>query len=79
MNHAYDIVDRYIQSWNETDSLRRRALIEGLYTEQAVYTDPMIQSKGWQAIDATIAALDQGRIRQVLGFLDQVPHAPQVN
>jgi hypothetical protein len=119
MNHANRIVHRYIQSWNETDPLRRRALIEELYTEHAVYTDPMIQAKGWKAIDATIAAvqgmfpnhtfrldgpvdahhdmarfhwhlsaengeeplvigfdvaaLDQGRIRHVLGFLDKVP------
>jgi hypothetical protein len=121
MNHAHNIVDRYIQSWNETDPLRRRVLIEELYTEHAVYTDPMIQAKGWEAIDATIAsvqtmfpnhvfrlggpvdahhdmarfhwhldaqdgseplvigfdvaALDQGRIRQVFGFLDKVPQA----
>ncbi|WP_266158831.1 nuclear transport factor 2 family protein [Dyella silvatica] len=121
MNQAHSIVDRYIQSWNETDPLRRRVLIEGLYTEHAVYTDPMIQAKGWEAIDATIvavqamfphhmfrlggpvdthhdmvrfhwyldapngseplaigfdvAALDQGRIRQVFGFLDNVPQA----
>ena len=121
MNQVHDIVDRYIQSWNETDPLRRRALIEELYTEHAVYTDPMIQAKGWEAIDATIVAvqamfpnhtfrigspvdahhdmarfhwhldapsggeplvigfdvatLDQGRIRQVFGFLDKVPQA----
>lgn len=121
MNQAHHIVDRYIQSWNETDSLRRRVLIEELYTEHAVYTDPMIQAKGWEAIDATIAAvqamfpnhtfrlggpvdahhdmarfhwhldprdgseplvigfdvaaLEQGRIHQVFGFLDKVPQA----
>lgn len=121
MNHADQLVDRYIQSWNETDPLRRRVLIEDIYAEQASYTDPMVQAKGWEAIDATIAAvqnmfpghvfelggqvdahhdtlrfhwhltapganeplvigfdvaaLDDGRLRQVYGFLDKVPMA----
>jgi hypothetical protein len=115
------LVERYLQGWNETDPLRRRVLIEELYAEHAVYTDPMVQARGWDAIDATIAAvqsmfpghvfrlggpvdahhdmvrfhwhlaapgadeplvigfdvalLDDGRIRQVLGFLDKVPQA----
>lgn len=121
MHHANTLADRYIRSWNETDTLRRRALIEDTYAEHAVYTDPMITAKGWEAIDATIAAvqqmfpghvfnlagevdahhdtmrfqwhlaepgaaeplvigfdvavLDEGRIRQVHGFLDKVPMA----
>ncbi|WP_430390138.1 nuclear transport factor 2 family protein [Dyella sp. 20L07] len=57
MNQAHQIVDSYIKSWNETDPLRRRVLIEELYAEHAVYTDPMVQAKGWEAIDATIAAV----------------------
>jgi hypothetical protein len=57
MSQANQIADRYIKSWNETDPLRRRVLIEELYTEHARYTDPMVQSKGWEAIDATITAV----------------------
>jgi SnoaL-like domain len=121
MQHANTLVARYIQSWNETDRLRRRSLIEDIYAEHAGYTDPMVSAKGWEAIDATIeavqnmfpghvfslagqvdahhdmlrfqwhlaapganeplvigfdvAALDDGRIRQVYGFLDKVPLA----
>lgn len=121
MQHANTIAERYIQSWNETDALRRRALIEDIYAEHANYTDPMVTAKGWEAIDATIgavqqrfpghvfslagevdahhdmlrfqwhlaapgadeplvigfdvAALDDGRIRNVYGFLDKVPLA----
>lgn len=55
--HAYALAERYIASWNETDALRRRNLIEEVYTEHARYTDPMIDAKGWQAIDATIASV----------------------
>jgi hypothetical protein len=119
MQHAHELAERYIRSWNETDALRRRALIEDVYAEHAGYTDPMIEARGWEAIDATIAAvqnmfpghvfslagevdahhdtlrfhwhlaapgaeeplvigfdvaaLEQGRIRQVYGFLDKVP------
>ena len=121
MNHVHTLVQRYINGWNETDSLRRRALIEETYAEHAVYTEPMIDARGWEAIDATIAAvqnmfpghqfsvagevdahhemlrfhwhlvapgtdeplvigfdvatLEDGRIRQVYGFLDKVPMA----
>jgi len=73
MNHANQLVDRYIQSWNETDPLRRRVLIEDIYAEQAGYTDPMIQAKGWEAIDATIAAVQNmfpGHVFELGGHVD---------
>lgn len=54
---THTLVDRYLQGWNETDALRRRVLIEETYAEHAVYTDPMVQASGWEAIDATIAAV----------------------
>ncbi len=119
--NAHALAERYIASWNETDALRRRSLIEDTYAEHARYTDPMVDAKGWEAIDATVAAvqqmfpghrfalagavdahhdtlrfqwhlaspdaaeplvigfdvasLEEGRIRQVFGFLDKVPQA----
>ncbi len=119
--HAHALAERYIASWNETDALRRRSLIEDVYAEHARYTDPMVDAEGWQAIDATIdavqkmfpghrftlagpvdahhdtlrfqwhlsapgareplvigfdvAATEEGRVRQVFGFLDKVPQA----
>ncbi|OOG42638.1 nuclear transport factor 2 family protein [Rhodanobacter sp. C05] len=121
MNTTRQLIEKYLQGWNETDALRRRALIEDVYAEHATYTDPLIEARGWEAIDATIAAvqsmfpghvfrlagnvdahhdiarfhwhlaepgadeplvigfdvavLDEGRIRQVHGFLDKVPVA----
>jgi hypothetical protein len=121
MKDTHQLIERYIAGWNETDSMRRRELVEQVYAEHAVYTDPMVQSKGWDAIDATIAAvqkvfpghvfqlegpvdahhetarftwhlaspgasqpvvigfdvaaLEDGRIRSVYGFLDKVPMA----
>ena len=57
MHNAHHLIERYIDSWNETDALRRRSLIEDVYTEHARYTDPMIDANGWEAIDATIVAV----------------------
>lgn len=119
MTRNEQLAERYIASWNETDPLRRRTLIEDVYAERIAYVDPMVQSKGWEAIDATIAAVqgmfpghrfslggavdahhdtmrftwhltapgseeplvigfdvatvEDGRIREVYGFLDKVP------
>lgn len=55
MNPAHQLVDRYIQSWNETDAARRRSLLDRLYTAEVVYTDPQCRAHGRQTIDATIA------------------------
>ena len=119
--HAHALAERYIASWNETDALRRRSLVEDVYNEHARYTDPVVDASGWPAIEATIvavqgmfpghrfslagpvdahhdtlrfhwhlaapgadeplvigfdvASLEDGRIRQVFGFLDKVPQA----
>lgn len=54
---AHAIAERYIASWNEVDALRRRRLIEDTYAEHARYTDPMVDAKGWEAIDATVVAV----------------------
>lgn len=73
MNHANELATRYIQGWNETDALRRRALLEDTYAEHAVYTDPMITAKGWEAIDATIVAVQKmfpGHVFSLAGNVD---------
>ena len=57
MSATRELIDTYLRSWNETDPLRRRTLIEDVYAEHATYTDPMVQARGWEAIDATIAAV----------------------
>ena len=57
MSQATNIVDLYIQSWNFSDSERRHARIEQLYTEDAVYVDPMVEAKGRESINSTITAV----------------------
>ena len=57
MNATRELIANYIRTWNEADPLRRRALIEDVYAEHAVYTDPLAQARGWEAIEATIDAV----------------------
>jgi hypothetical protein len=59
MSDAQTIVNRYIDSWNETDPRRRRALIAEIYTETAGYTDPLAAVRGHDAIDQFVGAAQQ--------------------
>lgn len=59
MSATHELITHYIRTWNETDPLRRRALIEDVYAEHVTYTDPMAQAHGWTGIDATIAAVQE--------------------
>ena len=52
-----DLVDRYLASWNETDARGRRELLATVWTQNASYVDPMMQSDGIDGIDAMIAAV----------------------
>jgi hypothetical protein len=57
MTEATTIVDRYIAIWNETDAAARRALIAQTFTDDADFTDPLVEVKGADAIDSTIAGI----------------------
>ena len=57
MTDYQDIATRYIASWNETDPAARRTILEGLWTADGRYTDPLADVQGVDAIDATIAAV----------------------
>jgi SnoaL-like domain len=46
------VIDRYINSWNETDPAARRALIDEVWAEHGRYTDPLAVAEGRDAIDA---------------------------
>ena len=72
MKATRELITRYIRTWNETDPLRRRALIEEVYAEHASYTDPMAQAHGWEAIDATIAAVQGMFPGHVFTLADEV-------
>jgi hypothetical protein len=56
MSSYSQIAQQYIDTWNETDGQRRRALIDALYTEDGGYTDPNVELTGPAQIDAFIGA-----------------------
>ena len=54
MNNVTEVIDRFIAMWNETDTERRRALIERTWMEDATFLDPVVQGEGPGGIDAII-------------------------
>ena len=59
MNNPTELIDRYIDMWNETDPARRRALISRTWTESASYVDPLLAGEGHAGIDAMVAAVHE--------------------
>lgn len=51
------VVSRYLACWNETDPTARRELLAQYWTPEAIYIDPLSDVQGYEAIDATIAAV----------------------
>ncbi|CAM3737154.1 nuclear transport factor 2 family protein [Kibdelosporangium persicum] len=72
MNEHESIAQRYIDVWNETDPVKRRLIVEEVYTSDATYTDPLAAVAGHEAIDQMIGAVQQqfGGLRFTLGPVD---------
>jgi hypothetical protein len=51
------VIERYMESWNETDPATRRALIDEVWAENGRYTDPLAVAEGRDAIDGLLAAV----------------------
>lgn len=56
---AETTVDRYVAVWNETDPVRRRALIADAFVSNGTYVDPMLTGEGHAGIDAMVGAAQQ--------------------
>jgi hypothetical protein len=54
-----EIVERYLAAWNETDAVKRRSLVDGLWAADASYTDPLADAHGRAEIDGLIGAVQQ--------------------
>ncbi len=54
-----DVITRYLDCWNETDPVARRELIDQVWAADARYVDPLAEVQGREAIDATIAAVQE--------------------
>jgi hypothetical protein len=59
MSNIDALVDDYIALWNETDGPRRRDLIARVWTEDASFVDPMVETEGRAGIDALVASIQE--------------------
>ncbi len=59
MNTLTDLIDRYIDAWNETDRQRRGDLIARTWAEGASYLDPVLQGEGREGINAMIDGVQE--------------------
>jgi len=57
MSDLVELVDRYMDMWNETDAVKRRILIGRIWSERATYVDPLMESVGQAGIDAMVAGV----------------------
>jgi hypothetical protein len=57
MSDVKDLVGRYLESWNADDAAARRAIVDEVWAEEGVYTDPLGVAAGRDAIDATIGGV----------------------
>ena len=51
------VVESYFAAWNETNTDRRRALVESTFAPDGVYCDPLSLAEGPEAIDTMVAGI----------------------
>ncbi len=59
MTDVANLIDGYIEMWNESDPARRRELVERTWSEDGTYVDPLMSGEGRDGIDAMIAGVQQ--------------------
>ena len=57
-NDLSNLIDRYIDAWNETDGERRRELVAAVWSDDGTYLDPLMSGAGHDSI-ATMIGLAQ--------------------
>src|SRR5262249_36090644 len=57
MRDANKLADDYLALWNETEPVRRKALLTETWTPDATYADPLISGAGLMQIDDLIGAV----------------------
>jgi hypothetical protein len=69
---AGQIVQRYLETWNEADPEARRAAIAGLWASDGRYVDPLAEVAGHDQISDLIAAVQTQVPRHAFRLLDGV-------
>jgi hypothetical protein len=58
-NDLTNLVNHYIEAWNEPDAGRRGELVQGVFAEQGSYVDPLMSGTGHEGIAAMIGGAQQ--------------------
>ena len=53
------LIERYLEAWNETDADARRAAVADVYADGAQYVDPLADVTGHDQISELIGAVQQ--------------------
>lgn len=59
MNAKQQLVERYIESWNETDAEARRSAVDSVWADGARYVDPLADVTGRAEISALIGSVQE--------------------
>ena len=73
MTDFTQLVQDYIEAWNETDATARRAAVERVWAPTGRYVDPIAEVQGHEQIAATIGAVQEqfaGMAFELLGAVD---------
>jgi hypothetical protein len=67
---AMHLVERYLETWNETDADVRRAAVATIWTADGRYVDPMADVAGPDQISELIGSVQQQAPGHVFQLLD---------
>ncbi|NGN64523.1 nuclear transport factor 2 family protein [Streptomyces sp. A7024] len=57
MTFKNELVESYLAAWNETDAAKRKHLLAETFAADVRYVDPLVDVRGHDGLDATIAAV----------------------
>src|SRR5262245_60519348 len=67
---ATRLVERYLDTWNETNADARRAAVEEIWADEGRYVDPMVDVSGSEKISEAIGAAQAQVPGHVVRLLD---------
>lgn len=71
---AEELVESYIDMWNETDDAKRRGIIERIWAPDARSVDPAADVTGWDGLDSMVKAVQEtypGHLFSHMSDIDQ--------
>jgi hypothetical protein len=63
MSDAQDLADRYVDVWNQPDSIRRQALIRNLWTAKGAHFVGTREAIGYEALQERVTGSHEKNVR----------------